>query len=72
MSNMANLVSLYYVQGRHREVERLRDKVLKLRQEVLGEKHLDTIRSLLYIGALYYMQGKYDEAQEIATKTFEL
>lgn len=43
---MANLASTYHRQGRHGEAEKTGVEVLRLRMEVLGKDHSDTIKSI--------------------------
>ncbi|KAH7146750.1 hypothetical protein B0J13DRAFT_584254 [Dactylonectria estremocensis] len=38
---------------------------LELRRKVLGEKHLDTIRSMAYLAITYYAQGRYNLQREM-------
>jgi hypothetical protein len=43
----------YYQQGRFQQALPLAEKALKIRTEVLGEKHADTLGSLNYLAEIY-------------------
>lgn len=47
-------------------------KVLELRKEVLGERHPDTIESMVSLVSTYHQQGRSGEAEEINIKVLEL
>jgi hypothetical protein len=51
---MASLAATYHQQGRSREAEEIYVEVLKLRTDVLGEKHPDTIESMASLAATYH------------------
>lgn len=53
-----------------RENEPVDGKAFSLRQEVLGEKHPDTISSMADLAATYLAQGQYDE--DISVKVLDL
>ncbi|KAK1974207.1 hypothetical protein LZ30DRAFT_608581, partial [Colletotrichum cereale] len=42
--------------GRYGEAEKISFEVLELRQEVVGQRHLDTIRSMADLATTYGMQ----------------
>ncbi|KAF4473625.1 Nephrocystin-3 [Colletotrichum fructicola Nara gc5] len=48
------------------------EKALKLRRDVLGEKHPDTIDSMASLATTYHSQGRYDEAEKISVEVLEL
>ncbi|KAH6881071.1 hypothetical protein B0T10DRAFT_609262 [Thelonectria olida] len=73
VSTLLSQVSNYlYDRGRWREKERVDARALKLRQEVLGEKHPQTIQSMGELAATYHAQGRYDEDEDISVKVLKL
>lgn len=58
--------------GLQEEAEEIGVKILHLRKEVLGEKHVDTIQSIANIALIYHRQGRSKEAEEISIKVLEL
>jgi tetratricopeptide (TPR) repeat protein len=66
-------VSLYlFLKGRWRENESIERTMLKLRKEVLGGKHPDTIESMADLASTYHQQGRLKEAEEIKIKVLDL
>ncbi|KAJ6189139.1 hypothetical protein N7519_004047 [Penicillium mononematosum] len=66
-------VSLYfYHRGRWMDQQLVDERIYELRQQQLGEKHPDSIRSLANLAATYSTQGQYSEAERIALKALEL
>jgi len=60
-----NLASTLDKQGKYAEAEEEHQAVLKLRKEVLGTKHPDTLRSRnMVAGIILLAQGKYAEAEQ--------
>ncbi|KAL7920887.1 P-loop containing nucleoside triphosphate hydrolase protein [Trichoderma austrokoningii] len=49
--------------GRWREKEQVDNKVLKYRQEWLGDSHLDTIQAIANLAITYNEQGRYKESE---------
>ncbi|KAE9565764.1 hypothetical protein CGMCC3_g18054 [Colletotrichum fructicola] len=72
-AQLLSKVSHYlYDRGRWREKELVDEKALKLRRDVLGEKHPDTIDSMASLATTYHSQGRYDEAEKISVEVLEL
>ena len=66
-------ISMYlFMQSRSKENERVIEKTLELRKEVLGEKHLDTLYSMTSLAATYHQQGRSTAAEEIQIRVLEL
>ncbi|KAK4213874.1 n-terminal acetyltransferase A auxiliary subunit [Rhypophila decipiens] len=65
-------VDYLYDRGRWREKEPVDQRAYELRRAVLGEKHLDTIRSMAELATTYHQQGRYAEAESIYIKVLEL
>jgi len=62
---MNNLAGLYESQGKYDEAEPLYVECLRMRREVLGDNHPDTLSSMNNLAVLYKSQGKYDEAEPL-------
>ncbi|GAB1317573.1 Violaceus kinesin [Madurella fahalii] len=73
VSNLLARVSDYlYDRGRWREKESVDERAYKLRREVLGERHPDTIQSMANLAVTYRAQGRYKEAEPMGVKVLEL
>ena len=59
---MASLAATYHAQGRYDEAEKIKVDVLALRREVLGETHLDTLKSMEYLAETWHAQGYKNKA----------
>jgi len=62
---MVGLATTYHAQGRYDEAEVVSIRALNLQQEVLGEKHPETTRSMEVLAATYQMQGHCTKARDI-------
>ncbi|KNB18048.1 hypothetical protein FOXG_15699 [Fusarium oxysporum f. sp. lycopersici 4287] len=69
---LTRLSSYLYDRGRWREREAVDKRALELRQEILGEKHEQTIRSMASLAGTQLRQGRYHEAEETFIKVLEL
>jgi tetratricopeptide (TPR) repeat protein len=73
--NLANslerLGTLYYKQGRYLEAEPLLQKVLTLREHLLGTDHSEVATSLNNLAELYRSQGRYNEAEPLYLRAIE-
>ena len=67
-----NLGWLYHLQGRYAEAVPLFKQALTLRQELLGDRHLDVGSSLNNLAALYDSQGRYEEAEPLYQQALAL
>jgi tetratricopeptide (TPR) repeat protein len=70
--SLERLGSLYYKQGRYLETEPLLQKVLSLRQKLLGSDHSDIATSLNNLAELYRLQGRYSEAEPLYLRSLEI
>lgn len=61
-----------YQQGRYAEAIPIAKRSLTLRQQVLGEEHLDIAASLTNLAALYEEQGKYEQAEPLFRQVLEM
>ncbi|KAL7796010.1 P-loop containing nucleoside triphosphate hydrolase protein [Trichoderma ceciliae] len=72
-STLLSKVSTFlYHRGRWREKEPVDRRALNLRLKTLGEKHPETIRSMVNLGAAYYNQGQYGKAKDMSLKVLGL
>ncbi|KAL5331087.1 hypothetical protein ACEPPN_000616 [Leptodophora sp. 'Broadleaf-Isolate-01'] len=62
---MANLAITWWQQGRSSEAEQLQTEALKLRKEVLGAKHSNTINAMANLAVTWWQQGRSDEAEQL-------
>ncbi|NEQ09701.1 MAG: tetratricopeptide repeat protein [Moorea sp. SIO4E2] len=61
-----------YQQGKYSEAIPLAERALEIRQEVLGEEHLDVATSLNNLALLYKSQGRYAEAEPLYQQALAL
>ncbi|VBB78279.1 Putative Kinesin light chain [Podospora comata] len=61
-----------YDRGRWREREPVDLRAYKYRRELLGDKHPDTIWSMVGLAATYLAQGRYEEAEKIEVEVLAL
>jgi tetratricopeptide (TPR) repeat protein len=54
-----------YSDGRYKEAEELQVQVMQTMKRVLGNKHLDTLRSMHNLATTYSSQGRWEEAEEL-------
>jgi tetratricopeptide (TPR) repeat protein len=71
-TNLNNLAELYYSIGRYIDAEPLYLKSLTIREQKLGENHLDTATSLNNLAGLYYSIGKYAEAEPLYVRSLAI
>jgi tetratricopeptide (TPR) repeat protein len=62
----------YWEQGLSDEAEQLGVEVLKLRKEVVGEKHLDTIMAMASLASTWRQQGRSDKAEQLEVEVLKL
>ncbi|PVF91277.1 hypothetical protein CPB86DRAFT_719762, partial [Serendipita vermifera] len=68
----SNLANTYQSLGKLQEAEELQIKVLKMRQEILGEQHPHAINASNYLSLTYQKLGRLMEAEELSQKAYEL
>lgn len=61
-----------YYQEKLTEAEKMTRQTLKLRQEILGEEHMDTLGSMEILGSVLETQHHYAKAEMIVRRTIEL
>ncbi|KAJ4094509.1 hypothetical protein NW760_012662 [Fusarium oxysporum] len=69
---LAKVSYFLYDRGRWKEKEPVDSRAWGLRRVVLGEKHPDTINSMMSLAAACHEQGRYNEAQGICREALEL
>ncbi|MEO1353867.1 MAG: tetratricopeptide repeat protein [Cyanobacteria bacterium J06635_15] len=64
----------YYLdeRARFKDAEHLLLNSLRMRQQLLGDKHPDIATSLHNLAALYYKQNRYDEAEPLSLKALTM
>ncbi|MEE0961827.1 MAG: DUF2225 domain-containing protein [Bacteroidales bacterium] len=67
-----NIGIVYNNLGDYDKALEYHNKALKIRKEVLGEKHPDTAGSYIGIGSVYKILGDYDKALEYHNKALEI
>jgi CHAT domain-containing protein len=67
-----NAIFLYYQRGEFKNALPWAEKVLKIRTEILGEKHVDTFEALNLLALSYQKLGRLEEALSVAEKSFSL
>jgi tetratricopeptide (TPR) repeat protein len=58
--------------GKYKQSEDLHEKDLRLCEEVLGERHTDTLISMANLASTYRKQGRWDEAVVLEEKVLEV
>jgi tetratricopeptide (TPR) repeat protein len=61
----------YFGLGLYDEAERHLPVAVEIHRRLLGEEHVETIRSMNALTRLYYRQGRIDEARELNERTVE-
>ncbi|KAM0253368.1 hypothetical protein ACHAQJ_007261 [Trichoderma viride] len=72
-ANLLTRLSDYlYQRGRWREKEIVDQGAYGIRKAALGDKHNDTIASMVHLAVAYHQLGRYREAEEMILKSMEL
>ena len=70
--SIEGLALAYSNLGQPEDAEMLQEEVLKLRREILGEHHPDTITALSNLGVTYSDLGRFNEAKLLNEEVLEL
>lgn len=70
--SLDNLGEFYYSNKKYSEAEKIFRKSLKLKKEILGEKHIEYAYSLHNLGSFYGERGQYLEAEPLLLKSLEI
>jgi TPR repeat protein/CHAT domain-containing protein len=62
----------YVKQGQFEQALPLAEKSLKIRTEIIGEKHPDTLTNIIYLAEIYNKKGRYNEALSLLEKCYRL
>jgi Tetratricopeptide repeat len=71
LTNMANLASTYWSQGRWIEAEELEVQVMEKSLRVLGQEHPDTLTSMAHLASTYWSQRRWIKAEELGVQVME-
>jgi CHAT domain-containing protein/tetratricopeptide (TPR) repeat protein len=69
--SLENLAQIYAAQGRYGDAEPLLRDALRVRREVLGPRHPDTLTSLNNLAELYVAQGRYGDAEPLLQEALQ-
>jgi tetratricopeptide (TPR) repeat protein len=61
-----------YLHGQYRKSTMSHQRALKIQQKLYGVDHIESIGTMLNVGALLFEMGSYIEAEEFQNRTFEL
>jgi CHAT domain-containing protein/Tfp pilus assembly protein PilF len=61
-----------YEQGKYNEAIPIAERVLEIRERILGENHLDVASSMAWLAFLYSSQGRYSEAEPLYIQALEM
>jgi len=67
-----NQVIQYYQEGQFQQAQPLAEKAFKIRKDILGEKHPETLVSLNNLASIYTELGRFSEALPLFEKTYFL
>lgn len=67
-----NLAHLYEDNKNYSQAEKIFQKTLKIRQNLVGSNHLDVATSLIHLSDLYYAQAKYAAAEPFCVKSLNI
>ncbi|CAI0654350.1 unnamed protein product [Colletotrichum noveboracense] len=68
---LLNVTGYFLYCGRWAQAEQVAAQSIKLREEILGEEHPDTLRSMGNLAATYRNQGRWEEAEELNMRVME-
>ncbi|OQY55166.1 MAG: hypothetical protein DRR08_11800 [Candidatus Parabeggiatoa sp. nov. 2] len=66
------LAHTYHEKGEYKKAQSLFEKALVIREERLGEEHLDIPNTINNLGLLYQAQGEYHKAQPLLKKALAI
>lgn len=71
-NSIGHMAEVYHKIGRMNEAVPLQQEVLRLRKEILGERHPDTITALNNIASTYYDLSRPKEAEELQAEVLKV
>jgi tetratricopeptide (TPR) repeat protein len=72
-ARLLSLAGVYlYQQAQYSEALHLLESALSIREQVLGEEHLDVATSLSHLVMLHHDQSHYDEAQRLSERALSI
>ncbi|KAH7123390.1 hypothetical protein B0J13DRAFT_153463 [Dactylonectria estremocensis] len=63
--------SYFLYQGRWKDAEKYQTRSVKLREEIFGEEHRDTLSSMASLASTFWNQGRWKEAEDIEVRVME-
>jgi serine/threonine-protein kinase len=69
---MDTIGRVYSNLGLYKTSASLLEQALRIRTQILGEKHIDVASTLDHLAAVYQEMGKYEEAESLARKSFAM
>lgn len=72
VTSLANLAHVHHDLWQHRDAGRLAKEALQIREEILGERHPDTISVSWRLAMIYSALGRHDEAERLSSKAVNL
>ncbi|WYZ42126.1 hypothetical protein EsH8_V_001021 [Colletotrichum jinshuiense] len=67
-----NVAGYFLYQGQWTQAEHGAVQSVKVRVEILGEEHPDTLSSINNLASIYWSQGRWSEAEELGAQVMEL
>ncbi|KZL71202.1 hypothetical protein CI238_13518, partial [Colletotrichum incanum] len=64
-SLLLDMTGYFIYRGQWTQAEQGADQSLRLREEILGDEHPDTLSSMANLAATYWNQGRWKEAEEL-------
>ncbi|ERT05055.1 TPR repeat family protein, partial [Lyngbya aestuarii BL J] len=61
-----------YQQGKYNEAIPIAERVLEIRERLLGENHLNVASSMAWLAGLYSSQGRYSQAEPLYIQALEM
>jgi len=61
-----------YQQGKYNEAIPIAERVLEIRERLLGENHLNVASSMAWLAGLYSSQGRYSQAEPLYKQALEM
>ncbi|KZL66399.1 hypothetical protein CI238_13201, partial [Colletotrichum incanum] len=70
-SLLLDMTGYFIYRGQWTQAEQGADQSLRLREEILGDEHPDTLSSMANLAATYWNQGRWNETEELGVRVIE-